>query len=141
MRRVVAGKLMAMYLVVFFVLTLGMLYQTRAPRNFVPFRTIEHDLERGGVEFSENLLGNIALFLPMGWLLPSLLGRRCSASRVAGLSLAVSLLVEVLQGLSGRRVADVDDLILNTTGGLVGYALRCGFDRLRWICFGGDRQA
>ncbi len=38
-----------------------------------------------------------------------------------GWGLGVSLLIEVLQGISGRRVADVDDVILNTLGGLMGY--------------------
>ena len=68
-----------------------------------------------------NFLGNLAAFVPMGWLLLGLLGRRRLALRVAGLSLVLSLIIEVLQGLSGRRVADVDDVILNTAGGLIGY--------------------
>ena len=122
---------MVAYLMVFYALTLGGFYQPDAPRNFVPFRSIEHDILKGGSEFVVNLLGNLVAFLPMGWLLPSLLGRRCSAAKVAGWSLAASLVAEVLQGISGRRVADVDDLILNTAGGLMGYALRIGFERLR----------
>jgi glycopeptide antibiotics resistance protein len=130
MRRPMASGLMVAYLIVLFALTLGGFYQPKAPRNFSPFRSIVHDLERGGIEFVVNTLGNLAAFLPMGWLLPGLLGRRCSALRVAGLSLALSLLIEVLQGISGRRVADVDDLILNTAGGLMGYGLRLAVGRL-----------
>ena len=141
MQRTVAGSLMVAYLMVFFALTLGGFYQPNAPRNFVPFRSIEHDVLKGGRDFVVNFLGNLAAFLPMGWLLPSLLGRRCSAAKVAGWSLAASLMVEVLQGISGRRVADVDDLILNTAGGLMGYGLRLGFDRLRGSRFLGDQDA
>ena len=133
MQRMIAGKFMVAYLMVFFALTLGGFYQPDAPRNFVPFRSIEHDIAKGGPEFVVNFLGNLAAFLPMGWLLPSLLGWRCSAAKVAAWSLAASLVAEVLQGISGRRVADVDDLILNTLGGLMGYGLRLGFDRLRGL--------
>ena len=118
------------YLLVLFGLTWGGFYQPHAPRIFIPFESIGHDLRKGGPEFVVNTLGNLAAFLPMGWLLPSLLGRRCSARRVAGLSLALSLIVEVGQGISGRRVADVDDLILNTAGGLMGYGLWLGFERM-----------
>ena len=35
--------------------------------------------------------------------------------------LCLSAMIEVGQYVSGRRVADVDDLILNTLGGLLGY--------------------
>ena len=133
MPRTLAARAMAAYLVVLFALTLGGFYQAKAPRNFVPFRTIGENIARGGPEFVVNVLGNLAAFVPMGWLPPSLLGDRCSAAKVAGWSLATSLLIEVLQGLSRWRVADVDDLILNTASGLIGYGLRLGFDRLRGV--------
>jgi glycopeptide antibiotics resistance protein len=126
-----AAKLMVAYLLVLFGLTLGGFYQTHAPRNFVPFRSMEHDIHKGGVDFVVNLVGNLVAFLPMGWLLPALLGRRCSGFHVGGMSLAISLLIEVLQGISGRRVADVDDLILNTLGGLIGFGLWLALGRLR----------
>ena len=117
--------LTAAYLLVLFGLTLGGFYQPHAPRNFVPFRTIAHDIRAGGPEFVVNFLGNLAVMLPMGWLVPIWLGRRCSAVRVGLASFGLSVLIEVLQGLSRRRVADIDDVILNTVGGLVGYGLWC----------------
>jgi glycopeptide antibiotics resistance protein len=123
--RRLATWLMAAYLTILFGLTLGGFYHPNAPRNFVPFRTIAHDVRVGGLEFLVNFVGNVVVMLPMGLLLPSLIGRRCSALRVATASLAISLLIEVLQGLSRRRVADVDDVILNTLGGLIGFGLWC----------------
>jgi glycopeptide antibiotics resistance protein len=133
--------MMVAYLLVLFALTQGMFYHAGAPRNFVPFRSIEHDVKAGGSEFVVNFLGNVAAFVPMGWLLPSLLGRRRLALRVAGLSLALSLLVEVLQGISGQRVADIDDVILNTLGGLVGYGLWLVAERLSSVWSRQDRKA
>jgi glycopeptide antibiotics resistance protein len=117
-----AAVAMAIYLVVFFGLTLAAFQSTGARPNFVPFRTIEHDVRVGGHEFVVNILGNLAAGFPMGWLLPSLLGRRCSWAKVAGAGFLVSLVIEALQGISGKRVADVDDLTLNTVGSLLGYA-------------------
>jgi glycopeptide antibiotics resistance protein len=120
--KVRAAILMVVYLAVFFGLTLGAFYQPSARPNLEPFRMIRQELEKGGWEFVVNVLGNLAAGFPMGVLLPGLLGRRCSWAKVAGLGLVVSLLIETLQGVSGRRVADVDDLILNTSGSLMGYA-------------------
>jgi len=131
LRRTGAAILMAVYLSVFFGLTLGAFYQPSASPNFEPFRMIRHDLTVGGWEFVINVLGNLAAGFPMGVLLPGLLGRRCSWGWVAGLGLAVSLLIEMLQGFSGRRVADVDDLILNTSGALLGYAVQQAAGRVQ----------
>ena len=129
-RKFVAAALLIAYLALLVHLTLFRFRVAHADRNFVPFRTIAHDLRVGGREFLINGPGNLAAFVPMGLLLPALLGRRCSAPRVAAISLALSLVIEVLQGYSGRRVADVDDLLLNTAGGLIGYGLALGARRL-----------
>ncbi len=68
-----------------------------------------------------NLLLNIALFVPLGVLLP-LLGkpfRKWYLTIPAGL--AVSLAIEFLQLGLGRGICDVDDLFANTLGAAVGY--------------------
>ncbi len=132
---------MVVYLVFFFGLTLGGFYQPDARPNFVPFRTIQYDWLRGGQEFVINILGNLAAGFPMGVLLPSLPGRRCSWVKVAGAGFAVSLLIETLQGISGRRCADVDDVILNTLGGLMGYGCWLAAGRMWELCSRGRREA
>jgi glycopeptide antibiotics resistance protein len=131
MSRQIAAKLAVMYLVVLFGLTLGGFYHAGAMRNLMPFRMMEHDIRKGGWEFLVNFVGNVVVMMPIGWILPFFLGRRCSTLKVAGASLALSGLIEILQGLSGRRVADVDDVILNTIGGLMCYALWVGTER--WL--------
>lgn len=68
-----------------------------------------------------NVVGNLVAFMPLGFLWPIFRRGRTNAWRVGGLSAAVSLLIETLQYGSGRRIADVDDLLLNTLGGLLGY--------------------
>jgi glycopeptide antibiotics resistance protein len=91
--------------------------------NFAPFRSIAADLRLGGQQFFVNLLGNIVAFVPMGALPPLIRKRRTALWHVVVFCLALSLSIEIAQFFSGRRVPDVDDLILNALGGAIGYAL------------------
>lgn len=63
---------------------------------------------------------NILLFAPLGILTPLLWEKGRRACSVAGLGAAVSLLVELSQLLDNRS-SDVDDLIVNTAGALLGF--------------------
>lgn len=139
LRKSVAAAWLVAYLAILFGLTLGLFSSPGAPMNLVPFRTMAHDFGVGGREFVVNFLGNLADWMPLGFLLPTLLGARCSILRVALLGLSLSLLIEVLQGFSGRRVADVDDLILNTIGAVMGYAGWTGLRRCRFRRSGGQK--
>lgn len=68
-----------------------------------------------------NLLGNIVAFIPYGMLLPLLAHNRRKFYRIVLLSFDFSLLVELVQLVSKVGSFDVDDLILNTIGGAIGY--------------------
>jgi glycopeptide antibiotics resistance protein len=115
----------AFFAYVLFLFDIALLrFPTPDPRhNFVPFRSIGHDVRAGGRHLVVNLVGNLVAFLPMGLVPPLVLRRRITPRQVALFSLTLSLMIEVPQLLTGRRVADVDDLILNTAGGLLGYAI------------------
>lgn len=67
-----------------------------------------------------NLAGNVLIFAPLGFLPPLLWKRLARWRRAVGLCFCVSLFIECAQLFVGRSV-DVDDLILNTLGGLLGY--------------------
>jgi glycopeptide antibiotics resistance protein len=69
-----------------------------------------------------NILGNIALFLPFGFLL-SLLWQGAGVRKTALASAAASMFVELCQLTQTGRSTDIDDIILNTLGGLAGYML------------------
>ena len=98
--------------------------------SIVPFATIRSSLEQGfGSAAGRVLIGNVLAFVPLGFLAPIVDRRWASALRVLALGLAVSAAVELAQlgwdlltGLPWRS-ADVDDVIVNTIGGLVGYAI------------------
>ncbi|GHJ93494.1 hypothetical protein SNE510_30130 [Streptomyces sp. NE5-10] len=93
--------------------------------NLTPGRSIESYLNRPGfVETVKQLGGNIVLGVPFGILLPLLSRRARGFLRVALLTAATMLLVELVQGaLVTGRAFDVDDVLLNTTGALLGYVL------------------
>ncbi|HEX6989566.1 MAG TPA: VanZ family protein [Bacillota bacterium] len=90
--------------------------------NFVPFKTILHYLSAnaGMGTALRNVLGNIALFVPLGILLPLVFTERRPVGTVAGVALGVSLVLEVVQLSTGVGSFDVDDLMLNVLGGVLG---------------------
>ncbi len=73
-------------------------------------------------EAAKQLGGNILLGVPFGMLLPVLLPQARGLVRVAAVTAVVMTLVELIQGsLVTGRAFDVDDVILNTAGALLGY--------------------
>lgn len=68
--------------------------------------------------------GNLLLGVPFGVLVPVVAPRARGMLRVLLLTATVMLLVEFAQGaLVTGRAFDIDDVILNTTGALIGYLL------------------
>lgn len=102
--------------------------------NVIPFDTIGAAVGYG-LDWQQGhyLLGNVIAFAPLGLFLEALRPHEHGWRRTLMTGLAVSLAIEAAQlGLSllmgySYRVADVDDLILNTGGVMLGYgALRLG---------------
>jgi glycopeptide antibiotics resistance protein len=92
--------------------------------NFVPLDTITNTLHTMTDHAMLNLIGNMALFMPYGLFHVLLSGRkRMSGIAVLVRALGISLILECAQGLFSIGTFDVDDLILNTFGGLLGYGL------------------
>jgi glycopeptide antibiotics resistance protein len=95
--------------------------------NLVPFLEIRRFWENrevlGNVSVFINLAGNVLAFVPYGFFLP-MMGRYARGFfRMALFTFEFSLLVEVIQLVSRVGSFDVDDLILNTLGGILGYLL------------------
>lgn len=94
--------------------------------NFIPFKTIFINIQSLSLwrDFS-NLVGNIAVFIPFGMFLVLLSKNKgMSFIGVLALSLSLSLFLECFQLVTSLGIFDVDDLILNTSGGVLGY---CAF--------------
>lgn len=94
--------------------------------NLVPFREIERFWKYRrelGIHSFHNLAGNILGFVPAGFFIPVLLKGRRGFLFTACSILQMSLHVEILQLIFRVGSFDVDDLILNTLGGMLGYLL------------------
>ncbi len=89
--------------------------------NLHPLVEIRRGLRSSSDAAMANLYGNIAMFVPLGvllvWLWTSPLIARIIMATMAGAGL--SLVIELTQ-LTLRRVADIDDVILNGSGALLG---------------------
>lgn len=77
-----------------------------------------------GISISDIL--NIIMFMPLGFLLPLLWKENKKLLRTALTGFCFSLGIELCQ-LCNRRVSDVDDLIMNTLGTVIGWSI--------WLCF------
>ena len=120
----------------FFSENLGRTYEERSYLyNLVPFKEINrfwtYREELGFAAVFTNIAGNVLCFIPFGAILPVL-------SRVARnffvmlmISFEFSLLVECVQLISRVGSFDVDDLMLNTLGGVLGFLLFTVCNRIR----------
>ena len=88
-----------------------------------PFEEISRALNRRSYWLLFMLLGNIIMFMPLGFF-PALLWRRWRwwKSLLAGFCTSAS--IEFIQFFIGRST-DIDDVILNTTGALAGFWVFC----------------
>lgn len=92
--------------------------------NLVPFHQIFMYFEQATLHSWVNFAGNILIFMPFGMLLPLLFrGMSNPWSKVFILSFTFSLGLETSQLILAIGMFDVDDLILNTFGGLLGYGM------------------
>lgn len=100
----------------------GMMQEYRY--NLVLFKEIkrfwEYREQLGWYAVFTNLFGNVLIFLPFGFFLPMASRYRSFFSAVF-YSFALSFCVETFQLLSRVGSFDVDDLVLNTLGGALGY--------------------
>ena len=68
-----------------------------------------------------NFAGNVIAFIPFGYLLPKMVKKKPRLFHTVLFSFEFSLLVELTQLISRTGSFDVDDILLNTVGGILGY--------------------
>jgi len=72
---------------------------------------------------STQVIGNLVMLLPLGIYIPLLFPKLSGFFRVFLICLLVSISIELMQLITSVRSTDIDDVILNTSGAVVGYAL------------------
>ena len=95
--------------------------------NFIPFKTIVEYVQRyidGYRNLSVlNLLGNFVLFMPMGVLLPCVIRKLDRFWKVTLTVLGMVVMVEIVQGILRVGSVDIDDVLFNVVGAMIGYGL------------------
>lgn len=93
------------------------------PVSYHPFHALVSflkEIQRGRI--GANFLGNIALFIPMGFLLPCVTDwKKMWRTVVAGVGF--SLIIETIQLVTSRGCFDFDDVLLNCLGTVIGFGL------------------
>lgn len=84
-------------------------------------RFIKYREQIGWEGFIVNICGNVLAFMPFGFLLPLLNRAYRKFYIIAVLSILFSLIVETVQLLLKVGVFDVDDILMNSLGGILGY--------------------
>ncbi len=78
-----------------------------------------------------NVVGNVVIFIPSGIVLPIVYRKLNSFWKVVAAGAFISLCIESLQLPFPSRASDIDDLILNTLGVIIGYGIYTAFKRLQ----------
>lgn len=116
-------------LCLFQVVTMGDI-NTSGGNNLVPFREIlRYDF--GGRLFVKNIIGNVIMFIPYGFF-ASMYADIKKPSAAMGLVSLASISIESTQLLIGR-IFDIDDILLNIFGGMIGFFLYLCLDKLSSI--------
>ena len=68
-----------------------------------------------------NVIGNVVAFMPFGYFIPRISKTHIGVFSVVLFSFEFSMLAEFLQLITKLGCFDVDDLLMNTIGGLLGY--------------------
>ena len=96
--------------------------------NLMPFREIlRYDV--GTKTFYKQVFGNILLFIPLGYFATSYCKIK-GLGTITLVSLLSSITIEVTQHYIGRTF-DIDDIILNVVGGIVGFLIYTALNAIR----------
>ncbi len=131
---IILSALFMIYLIVLFKITIFRDRISGAQSfNLIPFTTIAEYLKSAisGIKITgiANLLGNLILFFPLGYVAALLFPKMRKLTRILILVFGFSVAIEIVQYILRCGTADIDDVILNTLGGIAGYGIYALFSR------------
>ncbi|MCL2322295.1 MAG: VanZ family protein [Oscillospiraceae bacterium] len=122
-KKIILLMLFFVYILVVLNLTIfrfGFQYDDRQ-LNLMLFTKLISIYRNAGVsEFLRLFLGNIGWFFPFGFLLPVIMKKK-SFFAVIVFGFIFSIIIETIQFFTRKGVAELDDVILNTLGVVIGY--------------------
>lgn len=114
----------------------GVILEGLGTANFVPFHTIKMYIKYAyKLNSVENLAGNILVFVPFGFLFPTVFrdGGKFSVMFVHAFTFVLG--IETFQLFSAFGAFDVDDILLNCLGAALGFGIYKALER--WGFSGG----
>lgn len=104
--------------------------------NFVPFKSIIDIVSSQPLSIAlKQVGGNVILMMPLGFLAPLICRREITWKKILWIGILFSLSIEVLQFTFSYmlgftyKITDVDDLLLNSLGAVIGY---CFYRLFKW---------
>ena len=98
------------------------------------------DIVNSPLEYIKNTVLNIILFVPLGFLLPTIWKQYRALKKTFLAGLGLSFMIEILQ-IFTYRLTDIDDLITNSVGTVIGFFLSSVFaEKLRLKLPGTDEK-
>ncbi len=89
----------------------------------IPFSTTIGAFELSSWQFIYHLIGNMIWFVPFGFLAPMFNAKLQKLKLIILSSALLSLYIEILQFIFNTGISDIDDIILNTLGALLGFII------------------
>ena len=97
--------------------------------ELVPFESTQNYLDMLRLDrinpdiVARNIAGNIAMFVPLGFLLPCITDRFAKLKFTLSGAVLLAFVLETLQLLTLRGSFDIDDIILRSVGAMLGFAV------------------
>lgn len=122
-RVIIAGVIFSVYIAVVVGLTLLNRIPLEEHSAILKFFWSYGEWIQGNEQALREIIGNIVMLIPYGSLLPIFYQRFRKFQWILAASFAFTLLIEVTQYFTCRGLFELDDLIHNTIGGLIGFQL------------------
>lgn len=123
-RKLAVATILLCYLIIIIGATLasrGSSYYGNAYTH--PFSSYREAWNRFSPMLWRNIILNILMFVPIGFLLPVFSNKFKKAWRTYLAGFLLTLGIELIQHITGRGIFEIDDIIGNTFGTLIGYGL------------------
>ena len=120
------GLVCSIFLIVFATMLFMLIsFDSTHTLNIIPFNWNEIGL----YQFVVEKIPNILLFIPFGFFVPAVYKSKRNIWKTMFIVFLTTFGIEFLQYFMGR-LADIDDVITNFLGGLIGYILFLAFNKL-----------
>ncbi|UUC40886.1 VanZ family protein [Clostridioides difficile] len=100
--------------------------------NLIPFYTIYQFIVDSNIDFMKstvNIIENIGIFIPIGIFFP-IVFKNLNKKTIIIAIILVSLAFELIQYIFALGSSDIDDIILNSLGGIIGIAIYINMNKL-----------